>query len=1069
MKNKTILNLFKLSLGVAIVSPFFTLLKNNENYINQKNLNVSKNTITKQTVDSISSYSTYDPMFSDANTPLTSNSFGTVGKSKDGGIVIMTSYNGSISWMTDVREIDIVKKYYSSLNVTDISSYTIKSWISIGNNYLAILFSDPSKNNSIVLALNLSDGKIYSPSHEQNGEISHIKNIAKVNDGSAVLFESPYPQNSLYVFPEGKGSNLKNNIFQVTITDRGISSLNMANDMLTENENDHFVGFIPGHLLTLYNYGLFLKHDTKEYYIKVFDTSFKELKNNSNAKLTFNTGINFSAVSNGQIKNENEIPKHGFRANNSTNSEDKFIFVFYGNNAKIKLCSFNGSTKSFQYKSEYTFSTNKPYRTSRLNNSNEIFYSTEKTTDNTIFAIVDMGLGNSTNQTINQDKKVKLGTEASQYSKPWKFIDVKSSTNRAYLFVDTVSDESKVKREYNSGTTNGNLTFTNSVELVFNKYTINKDFSKYKIASTITDEELKSSLSYSNASSKSGETITISNKTTDNDNGIIKFNYKISYTSWWDNKTISFIIPVEDSNAYKFLNFKFKFVSSENINPTKFQKINELKSTKYADAISKQDILDNFIEYDIKDKDGNSFSITQNMITLTPSSNKDSLKVDINILSDSSVSSKLPSGLSSFSSYYKQSYSFVGFLSLNGYDFSISSSTPSTIMTKYPSELTFYDVIENIVTLGPSYSKALSDWEYDYEANDLEGTFIIKKLIYKKSVDVAFPENKKNIITSNKSYSNFKTSVSLMDGQVKITDLDRTQTINKKPSEIWNEYQNALNDTNNFSVEKTLIYKSIQQNVVVNKNDLILNVTNLATADSENKLKFRVEIKKDALLIPKIKNQNLVFSDAFKNKLIAVKPNYYPFTLTQNIELLDYQFDWNYSSQQKDGFELNDSKTELTINLDKASWGNLTNKFTAKQFANSIDKYTNQIKSLFSFNNNYEMKINEPIINSTNGIVWLRVEFVPKIPKYKENINSLSNKYYKNNALSTISKQIVIKGFKIPFSPIIKFIPFVAIVLLTISMIVLSIFMFIRSSKKKSFSENKFSEKIEIKEKKKYI
>lgn len=1068
MNKKIILNFFKLLIGVALVSPFFALFKNNENVVEKNNLNSSKNTIQKQNIESISSYSNYDPMFSDANTPLVSNTYGVVGKSKDGGIVIMTSYNGSVAWMTDIRTIEIVKQYYNSLKISDISNYSIKSWIPINNEFLAILFSNNSKNNSIVLALNLSDGKIYSPSFEINGEISYSKNIAKVSDGASVLFEAPYPQKSLYAFPEGIGSNLENKVYKVTISNKGISSLNMMNGVLSENANDHFVGFISGTSSQLNNYLLFLKHDTKEYYIKVFNEALVELKKTGNNKIITNTGIIFSKVNSGHIENENQIPKHGFRANNSSSTNDKIIFVFYGQNAKIRLYDFNTSSKNLDIKSEYSFSNSQPYRTSRLNNSNEIFYSIEKTTDNTIFAIVDMGQGNSNNQTISSDKKVKLGTQTNQYSKPWSFVNVKSSSNKAYLFIDTVSDSSKIKREYSTSQNGDNLSFSNSVELTFNKYTISTTFANQKIASTITDEELKRSLTYSNNSMASNETLSITDKQTDNDNGKIKFNYRISYTSWWDNKQISFFIPNESSNAYKLSEFKLKFVTSENVNSTKFAKINELKSTKYASAITKQEILDNFIESDIKDKNGATFTLTQNMITLTPNENKDTLKVDINMLVDSTASSKLPSGINSFSAYYKQSYSFSGFLSLDGYNFSIENSIPSNISSKFPSEISFYDVIENIITLGTSYSKALSDWEYEYEANDIDGTFTIKRFVYKKTVDSEFPQDKKNIITTNKVYSNLKNSISLMNGQVRISDLDKTQTINKKPTEIWKEYSDALNDSNSFSVEKTLIYKSIQQNVVVDKKDLTLTITNLDTADLEHKLKFRVEIKNDALLIPKIKNQNLVFIEQFKTKLISTKPNYYPFNLTQNIELLSYEFDWNYQSQQKDGFTLNDSKTELTIDLDKTNWDNLSNNLTAKDFVNSINSYYNQIENLFLYNNNYEMKINDPILNSSDGIVWIRVDFIPKAPN--SNLMKINrNTFTKNNTLSTISKQIVIRGFKIPFSPVVKLIPFVAIILLTISMIVLSVFMFIRSSKKKSYNENKFRREIKPKEKKKYL
>lgn len=1070
IKKNKVLNSIKTILGISLAIPTFfvsnKLFNNNYNVVSN-NINLSNLKSGTQTIDSISSFADYNPMYSDANSPLISTNKGFLGRSNDNGILVFTSYDGVISWMVDVRTIPEIIDYYKSISITDISSFTIKSTINIGN-YLAVLFSSIDKKNSIVFALEIDNGKLYAPAKESNGTISISQNIKKVNDDSTVLFQAPSPINSLYVFPEGKGKNLKNKVMQVSITNNNLGSIDLSNGILSENEEDDFVGFVPGHNGTFTNFGLFINNTTKNYYIKIFSSSLEIIKNPANQALVFDQNIKFEVVENGQIKNANDIPKHGIRSNASTGAyDDKFIFVLYGKNAIIRHYWFSTNNSRFQYRAKFTFENKNPYRFSKINNSNKLMYSVEKSSDNTIFGIVDMGAGHNatSEETIVDNKNVKSSSNANQTSKPWPLIAVQGSNNKAYLYMDPITNDNKVKYEWNDSTNGNDLHFTNPVDLVFKKYSFNTDFFKYKIPSTITDEELKSNLKISN-NNNSGLDIVIENRMNDDYVGKITFNYKISYNNWWDNSSNEFKVYIENSNLYKFSDFNFKFVTSESVDAKKFEAINAFKKTSYPKAITKQNIKDSFISYNIKDRNGDVFTISDEMITLTPNDNQGTLKVDIDMTKGTNSNNLLPIGINNFSSYYKKSYTFENFMSLEGYTFSFKTLS-SNILSKHPSEITFYDVITEFVELGNAYSKAESDWEFEKEANDVSGEYIIKKLNYINSkINSSLPEENKNIISSDKKYSNFKSSVSLLNETISMKEFDKTQILTRKPSDVWNEYKNALDSNNDLNVERSLLFQVLQQNIVVKKTDLLLEATNESTMDIDQKIDLSITIRKNAILIPKIGNNNIVFDETFETELKKQKPNYYPFAISQKVVTQNFDLDWNIIESNREGFELNQSKTELTIDLDNVNWDKLNNKTTAFEFANNLDSYKNQIKELFEYNENYEIVINEPTLNIANGIVWIRVDFIPVIRKESSNLYKHS---LKSSSLSTISKQIVIKGFKIPSSILIQMIPLLSLIITSILVVVVLIWLFLKNFKRNNLKSKSFVVKEKDNTRKSYL
>lgn len=1071
IKKNKVLNSIKTILGISLAIPTFfvsnKLFNNNYNVVSN-NINLSNLKSGTQTIDSISSFADYNPMYSDANSPLISTNKGFLGRSNDNGILVFTSYEGITIWMTDIRTIPEVIAYYNSISINDISTYTIKSTINIGN-YLVILFSSPTKTNSIVFALEIDSGRLYAPAKEIDGSISISQNIKKVNDGSAVLFEAPSPINSLYVFPEGKGKDLVNRVMQVSITNNNLGSLQLANGLLSQNKEDYFVGFVAGHKGSLHNFGLFINNISKNYYVKVFTSSLEVIKNNANVALVFTQQTKFEIVDNGFINSENEIPKHGIRSNASSNeNDDKFMFVLYGKNAVIKHFWFSKTSKRFVERATFTFNNKSPYRFSKINNTNKLIYSTEESTDNTVFGIVDMGSAHENNgETITDNKIIKSSSSGDQTKKPWPFIAVQGSSNKAYLYMDpiTPANQNKVKYEWNDTSSGDNLHFTDPVDLTFKKYSFDYNFFKFKIVSSITDEEIKNNLKISNM--ENNLSIVIENRKNDNNRGIISFDYKISYNNWWDKSPNEFKVYIENDILYKFDDFNFDFVLSQSVDQTKFEQINALKKSNYPSTITKNNIINSFIKYDIKDRNGNNFLITDSMITLTPNDNEGSLKVDIDMTKEDKSSDLLPIGINLFSSYYKKSYIFENFVSLKGYTFSVNDSLPSNILNKHPSEITFYDVINEFVQLGNAYSKAENDWEFEKDVNDVSGEFTIKKLVYNNlQVNNILPESKKNIITSPKEYHKLKSSVSLLNETISMKEFDKTQILTRKPSDVWNEYKNALDSNNDLNVERSLLFQVLQQNIVVKKTDLLLEATNESTMDIDQKIDLSITIRKNAILIPKIGNNNIVFDETFETELKKQKPNYYPFAISQKVVTQNFDLDWNTIESNREGFELNQSKTELTIDLDNVNWDKLNNKTTAFEFANNLDSYKNQIKELFEYNENYEIVINEPTLNIANGIVWIRVDFIPVIRKESSNLYKHS---LKSSSLSTISKQIVIKGFKIPSSILIQMIPLLSLIITSILVVVVLIWLFLKNFKRNNLKSKSFVVKEKDNTRKSYL
>ena len=82
-------------------------------------------------------------------------------------------------------------------------------------------------------------------------------------------------------------------------------------------------------------------------------------------------------------------------------------------------------------------------------------------------------------------------------------------------------------------------------------------------------------------------------------------------------------------------------------------------------------------------------------------------------------------------------------------------------------------------------------------------------------------------------------------------------------------------------------------------------------------------------------------------------------------------------------------------------------------------------------------------------------------------INLKSNEA-QNTAVGSIHKQVTIQGFKIPSSPMLEFLPFIIITVLGLSLLILFIFIVIRTKNAKKLNDKKFIRPI-VNKSKKYL
>lgn len=948
---------------------------------------------------SLISFDSYYPAYTDAYTPLVYNTEGFLGLNKDKNKLIFTSYSGEIIWVNDLVNNAQLKAYYSSiLSVGSLESYSVKSWIKpLGIEYAAILFSDSSYNKATIMLIDLTTGKITTSSSN-----SSVSLITKISDGQNTLFTT----NRKTFFALKADNNLISQSLQKvdkialdgaldSFTNISLqSTINLST--IVENGNAYFLGIVTGNLNKGLNFAFFYLPETNKVIGVFLDTNFKLINNSKIFTVVDNITYDLTKL-NQQPKNFVYLGDRGSIVNNDTD----YFYIglpIYGNHivdqneynsgfAFIKLNYLSPQQTSQTLYLNYDIqdvntietSGNLMYYTKNVNQqTNDVNATTNyggivayNTLGDTI-KISDINLPNNlTNNATNISLIPMYG-----YNK---------NNDIGYSIIFPKSSDNSENAKHYIGTWNksiDNSSVINSVnDFVFHtRNDIDKEASlnntiKYKLPSQITKSDLISLFKFKNAFSNdyvnpnSQYTIDATVGTPNDNNGTLTYVYEITWTAPFDtNKTVTYKASGTINNLYKLSNINFKFVTDASIDSNKYNQIVELKKIKYPSEITKEEIKNYFIQYSIIDNQGNQLNIIDDYITLTPTDNEGNLKVDINLPTD-----KLPTGVGNNNLNY--SHTFNGFINKSQWSYTVIENTSETLKSMYPSLVSKTDLINNIVTLGTGYSKDINDWQIEYTTDDINGSFTVNKFIYiKNDANIPQVDKYKNLITSPKTYSGLKNTIDLFVETPSISNINDKQNI-LKPSELWNQYKTAVDSNNVETIKNTLIYKSINaSNLLVNPLDLVLNITNLDTADKDNKLEYVATIKTDATLVYKVGDTNVRFTNEYETKLKELKPTVYPFKLSQTV-YTKVEASLSVNIADKPNVTIDADKKIATIDLSSNSLGNIDNTILADELVNGInDKYKESLLSIFNIYL-YTPSIKVDDFDSIKGIVNLTITF----------------------------------------------------------------------------------------------
>lgn len=955
------------------------------------------------------SFNDYNPVYSDANTPIVSTKTGFLGMNTAKNTIYMTTYNGTVAWKADLVNNFVVKEYYKSVGINDISNYSVKSWINSNDRYLFVLFSDANKKNSIVFALDITTGYILFFDTVQT-------TVIPVYDGATVLFNASSPK-TIFVLSDGTGAQVRKKLVKIFLNDSGISSITLSNNRFSINDDDVFIGFMNGHLNDNWNMPIFTrklsedeaKQKGEEIYGTVLDDNLQHFYNKSGIeKVEFKAKWGWSDF-NG-IKNERDIPKHHFTLNPLFfNGKRILIFVSYAKFSYISIAEMVPVTKKtgnqFKYKynflSQFTFGNideSDLFRVSISELNKKIFYSTDYSKHKPLGVI---GMFDFYDLTLNHNFYVVNGP-VSHYTPP-DFVPVQTSNNDGFFLVSSKTQGSnnrnqnnqvhmlKAKKNENESSIIKELEF-NSFQDPNTQY--NLEWSKKNFASKINEKEITDKLHFKN--NKDDNQKKVESKLSDDEAGVFASYLTVSEKNIWDKSRTStkIKIPIYFTGFYSTDKFGLRFVTSSDVNEEKFKKILDFKLAKKPSEITKQEIKDNFIDGKILGIDDSQITINDSWITTTSNDKSGSLTITITV-----AKTNLP--FSEKDLILKET--FYGFRSDGSYSHEFVNKIPNNFQNRLPSSITLDDVLNHLVLLSNNYSKNNNSWEYELQPNDDEGTLTINKLIYTNTSDPNITTADKEIVKSNpKTFNGFLNIPDkiLTSNDISFDNISEEEIVGKKLLDLWNEYETVKNSDDESILNQSLIYRTMNNGVTVNKKDVKLELENKENLEIDKHFKYKITIVDNAVLTTIINGSNVVFDQQLKTKF-ETKKDLYPFKVKQNIGPYESFIDIKHEVIENNAFEINEGKDTIRFNLKKANFNEINKNFTLDKFSSKVESVKNEIINLFDFSRDYNPVVSQPLYDFKNLSVTFLIDFNHGLP-------SLRKPDHDNNI---ISKKFVITGF----------------------------------------------------------
>lgn len=1012
----------------SVLSLNLFLANSKINYQSQQAV-VSKNAAEKEaTSKEITGFNSYDAIVNEPTFENIQTNLGFFGKTQDNQKIVLTSLDGLIIWELDLVNDPSLKQYYKvAYSVNDISSYKMHSWTYIqSSKKLVVLFGTADNKNMSVFAIDADFGKLYLPYSVNNAANGITNNIATVKDGSN--FINQLSNGNIFVSKKGKESDVIQNRTIVKVSSSGIVRLDPSFNMITTNGEDHLLYVIPGKANSNINLAVFLDSSNKYKATLVNDDLLGITKNDNSSRIEVDLGITFETGEG--FDNYDKLPNFGFHYTKNDGS-NSFVVATVGTNSNVIVVNCDTNNQNLSKGPSVSLSTKEDgdyakYISYDLTN-NRLYISNSKSRNCRVISYVDItNTGSTLNSKVVLNKILPSGSDGT-IDNPLIIAPINgfNNANPPFVYMDKTQNNKLISVKSN------NLGLIDQKDLKFNKWkdpvdAFKKDSSfKDKMPSTFQANDLTKFLTFNSNTSTNNSAITVSVNSikASNDFGTLDYNYLVTYTNWWNGAKNQFSIPVHIEGFYNYskINLNFVTIDTED-NHAKFEAINNLKKTKRASQVTKQEILNSFIVTSIKDKNNGDYTVKEDEITLTTSDNDYTLNVSIK-LNKNNFPTGIPDSKLSFSQ------SFSGFMSLDGYDSHFltdqeqdsyqnirlyKQSRYATDLSKLSEEADKTklnnqgkkEILDNFVTLGTMYDRNPENWEIKVSnASIYTGQIRIDSIKYiKTGLPESFPEDRKTIIKSPVTISGFK----IIQENYNINlNIENYYGI-KKPSEVWKEWDDAIK--NNTDLKNTTLGSYLKFPLVDDLKNLNINASNLNTADNDKRLNLEISIKDKAPTNVYLDGQQVKFNDELKNAINQSYPNIYPYKVSWSISTRNYDFSWNVPSQE-DGIKV--SVNRLEVDLEKAnSIGNINKNMYANQVN---DEDVINLISLENYEIGNDLKI---IKNNTSGVI---VATFSLVQAGQQNYNLFNSNQKSDSGSGLNTKTILITNFKIPLSPITQY------------------------------------------------
>lgn len=978
----------------------------------------SNSTQQQSVTDDITSFNSYDILASTNTIAPVISADGVVGWTSNHKTLTLTTYDGVLVWkLTFANNEDITSFYKTNYSSQTISEIQINNYVYLpSENILVVLLGSSSNTNQVVVGINMSTGTLFNPTPSSDGSINYI---VKVKDGINRLFVNS--SNNIIGIKDGNYSAYVNGEYLTFSSAKGVSELPLTIPKnLSKNESDNFYSYTTGS--NGINFVTFTSNSATTpsikaasstyytFYTVVVDDYMKPIMNSSTLVST-DVGYATNISNTNSSINNDDFWGYSTQTLSSDASSIKFFLVLGGGKSSILTFNYNISSKSLTKEKSFECTEGEQAFGMFLYNSStkRIFISNKKSKNHVATGYVDLNTSDSSLSFVNLEYSQDSNWSSSTYIYTNLIREFPIISNQTLTVPDPYivlqNNQTPIAKYFinNTDIQTYTLTFKYYGDPA-TKFKTNFSAAMKNLPSQVTDGNLISSLSFTG--NNFSPTITVSNKSANDTNGILTFQYKVSYKNWYaTSSTYTFSIATTISGFYAKSSFNFKFITGltgDTTENNKWNQIVSLKSTKYAYQITANDIISNFISYDIKTNAGASVTISNSMISLSPSASGYSLTVTVN------VSGSFPSGVTTT---FSQTYD--GFKTISGYDYHFVNN-PNNFDNSliYPSELTKADFLEYFVSLGDKWSANPNDYNFEITPDNLNGTAVVS-LTY-TSNDSSFPTGtskeivKKQTISSFKNIpSQFKTNISLID-----------YTGSLSPSELWKEYKENPADS------KLLNYLNFPN--VNNKTNLNITCSNESTCDQDGTLNLNISIKentKTSLFIP---GQGYFTYDSTAATAFKSILGHDSFSATWKINKANYNFEWIGSNGQV----VNTNSSTFVVNLDNQSYDGINKNMYANQVSEeSVDK-------LFIFDG-YSI-VNKSIdANPSQGTLTVVISIKPS-----DSIDSSIG--------VTETKTIIISGFKVKTMDSTKYILYTFLAIIALTTICLFGFLFAFIVKKRS-------------------